>query len=325
MNIDFVVTWVDGSDPNWLLEKRKYSPDQPTINTEIRYRDYGTFKYFFRGIEKYAPWVHRIYVVTAGHYPEWLNLESDKIILVKHSDYMPDRFLPTFSSNPIEINLHRIETLSEHFVLFNDDTFLIDNVSKDDFFHNDLPRSFGVYSPVIPYREFSDIIFNNVRLINRHFKKYEDIRKNWKKIFNVNYGSDNLRSLLTLPWKYILGYDDKHLPMSHLKSTFKEIWDVEPNELEHTSMNKFRTISDINHWVFNYWNIENGNFYPQKKFFGKYFTLNDFDKIINSFEKARYKTVCINDDYEVNNYEEKMRQLITLFDAKFPNKSQFEK
>lgn len=74
MDIDFVVTWVDDSDQEWIAQKNKYNPVRASTNTEIRYRDYGTFKYFFRSIEKYAPWVHKIYVVTYGHYPDWLNV-----------------------------------------------------------------------------------------------------------------------------------------------------------------------------------------------------------------------------------------------------------
>lgn len=325
MDIDFVVTWVDDNDSGWIAEKSKYMPVRPAINTEIRYRDYGTFKYFFRSIEKYAPWVHRIYVITTGHYPTWLNLNSDKIVLIRHSDYIPAAYLPTFNSNPIEINLHRIENLSEHFVLFNDDMFLANNTTIDDFFHNSYPRSLGVYSPITPYRDFSDVVFNNVRLINRHFNKFTDLKQNWWKIFNFRYGIDNFRTIMTLPWKHILGYRDLHLPMAHLKSTFAEVWQEEPGEMMRTSKNRFRTVADINHWVFNYWNIESGRFYPQKKNFGKLFTLNTFDEVESNLLQTKYKTICINDDYDVDNYDLKIQRLIELFEKKFPEKSQFEK
>lgn len=325
MDIDFVVTWVDGSDQEWIAQKNKYNPVRASINTEIRYRDYGTFKYFFRSIEKYAPWVHKIYVVTCGHYPEWLNDTSEKIVLVKHSDYIPEKYLPTFNSNPIEINLNRIQNLSEHFVLFNDDTFLMNSVSKEDFFYKGLPKTFGIYSPITPYREFSNITFNNVRLINRNFNKKEDLKRNWKKIFSFRYGFNNFRSVLTLPWGKVLGYKDMHLPMSHLKSTMDEVWNTELGELSRTSSNKFRTVADVNHWVFNYWNIEKGSFYPQSINFGKLFTLNSFSDLIKNFDSKKYKTICINDDYDVQDYEIKMSKLVSLFEKKFPEKSRFEK
>ena len=49
--IDFVVTWVDGSDPAWLAEKNRYSGEVPqteNYNAPNRYRDLGLLRYYFR-------------------------------------------------------------------------------------------------------------------------------------------------------------------------------------------------------------------------------------------------------------------------------------
>lgn len=91
-------------------------------------------QYWFRGVEKFAPWVNRIYFVTWGHIPSWLNLSHPKLKVVRHEEFIPTDYLPTFSSHPIELNLHRIKGLSERFVYFNDDTFLIRPVLQEDFF-----------------------------------------------------------------------------------------------------------------------------------------------------------------------------------------------
>lgn len=69
----------------------------------------GYLKYWFRGVEKYAPWVHKIYFVTCGQKPDWLNENHDKLVLVNHEDYIPHEYLPTFSSHTIELNFHRIK------------------------------------------------------------------------------------------------------------------------------------------------------------------------------------------------------------------------
>ena len=45
--IDFVVTWVDGSDEKWLKEKNKYKADKNQDASNTRYRDYEIIKYFF--------------------------------------------------------------------------------------------------------------------------------------------------------------------------------------------------------------------------------------------------------------------------------------
>jgi len=80
-------------------------------------------------VEQFAPWVRKIHFVTCGQKPEWLNADHPKLSLVNHSDYIPQQFLPTFNSSLIEIYLHRIPDLTEHFVYFNDD-FLSSTTSR---------------------------------------------------------------------------------------------------------------------------------------------------------------------------------------------------
>ena len=62
--IDFLVTWVDGCDPIWPEKKAKYSETVDTskksMNSVNAYREWGTFKYWFRGVEKFAPWVNKV-------------------------------------------------------------------------------------------------------------------------------------------------------------------------------------------------------------------------------------------------------------------------
>ena len=46
--------------------------------------------------------------------------------IVRHEDYIPGEFLAqTFNSHTIELDFHRIPGLSEQFVYFNDDMFLL--------------------------------------------------------------------------------------------------------------------------------------------------------------------------------------------------------
>ena len=114
-DIDFVITWVDGNDLEWKREKvaRLGHTDMDiSVNADDRkerYRDWDNLRYWFRGVEKYAPWVHKIYFVTCGQKPDWLNENHDKLVLVNHEDYIPHEYLPTFSANPIELNFHRIK------------------------------------------------------------------------------------------------------------------------------------------------------------------------------------------------------------------------
>ena len=182
--IDFVVTWVDGCDPDWLEKKAKYTGKVATEgNSEARYRDWDTLKYWFRGVEKFAPWVNNIYFVTDNQKPEWLNINHPKLKWVKHTDFIPEEYLPTFSSNAIEWNLHRIESLSEHFVYFIDDMFMIDKTTPEDFFKNGLPCDMPSLGVLYAEEIFSNMLFNDMQVLNRNFSLKESIKKNPKKWF----------------------------------------------------------------------------------------------------------------------------------------------
>ena len=88
--IDFVIPWVDGSDIEWQKERAKYdiSKKIDINNCSARFRDWDNLQYFFRGVEKYAPWVHKIYFITWGHLPKWLNTDNPKLVIVNHKDYI---------------------------------------------------------------------------------------------------------------------------------------------------------------------------------------------------------------------------------------------
>ena len=99
-----------------------------------RYRDNGELQYSMRSIEKYAPWVRRIYLVTSGQVPAWLDLSNPRVQVVTHAEIFPNpAHLPVFSSPAIEVHLHRIPGLAPRFIYFNDDVMLGADVWPDDF------------------------------------------------------------------------------------------------------------------------------------------------------------------------------------------------
>lgn len=54
--VDVVVSWLDDSDEVWRSDYLKYKYEDGDVdekaNSEARFRDYGTFKYWFRAMEK---------------------------------------------------------------------------------------------------------------------------------------------------------------------------------------------------------------------------------------------------------------------------------
>lgn len=329
--IDFVIIWVDGNDPEWRKEKEKYEPNTQDVDSRnIRYRDWDNLQYWFRGVEKFAPWVNKIHFVTWGHLPKWLNTSHPKLNIVKHSDYIPEEYLPTFSANPIEDNLFRIKDLAENFVFFNDDMFLIRPVKQKDFFYKGLPCDAALLNANISHRENKNHIESaNMDIINDYFDKNTVIKQNFFKWFNIKYGTDIIRTICLLPWKQFPGILNQHLPNSYKKSTFEEVWQKEFKVLDETSKHKFRYALDVNQWLFQDWQIASGNFHPRSSKIGRTYALCDDEeynaKVYEKIRKQKYKMICVNDMVQEKDFEEVKKELQNTLDQLLPDKSSFEK
>ena len=142
-SVDIVYTWVDGSDEEWLAQKMKYLGKEDRLlliedgYAPERFRNKDELKYSLRSVAQFAPWVHHIYIVTAGQKPSWLK-ETSLITVINHKDIFKNQEnLPTFNSHAIEANLHHIPWLSEKYIYFNDDVFLGQETTESDFFTED--------------------------------------------------------------------------------------------------------------------------------------------------------------------------------------------
>jgi len=326
--IDFVIPWVDGNDENWIKEKSMYDKSEGD-KRNVRYRDWDVLKYWFRGVEKYAPWVRKIHFITWGHVPEWLNVNHPKLNIVKHEDYIPSKYLPTFSSHTIELNMHKIKGLSEKFVYFNDDCFVINETKPTDFFVGDLPCDIAALYP--GYATSDDMVFDHILLNDAEFfAKFFDIKdvikKDKRKWFRLSYG-ENLIKTLTM-WLYpdFTGLVVHHQPQSFLKSTLEQVWEAEEKWLDVTCQNKFRTKNDINQYAFRYWQIGKGMFYPKNLFKrGDLIPVGkgniDYDKALI---KNKSKIVVLNDTSMDVDFEEEKAHMQKAFDVKFKDKCSYE-
>ena len=327
-DIDFVMIWVDGNDPEWRKNKARYSgKEDNVIVDDVRYRDWDMLHYWFRGVEKFAPWVRIIHFVTCGHVPQWLKLEHPKLHFVKHSDYIPGEYLPTFSSHPIELNLHRIEGLAEKFVYFNDDTFLLAPVKEEDFFVDGLPRGCAILNPPTADRHgVATVVMNNLGVIADHFHFLTQMKAHLGKWFHPIYGLNNLRNCLLLPWRRYVGFLDRHLPAPFLKSTFEEVWREEEELLKEVSSHRFRDAADVNQWLMSYWQIATGRFVPGSTKNGKAFYLGgDVSGVVDIIKNQRMQQICVNDSEAVADIESIRRQISDAFEYILSEKSSFEK
>lgn len=326
--IDFVLPWVDGTDEEWIKERDRYLAVPTGEKENSRFRDWENLQYWFRGVEKFAPWVGHIYFVTWGHVPEWLNTEHPKLTVVRHEDYIPAQYLPTFSSHPIELNLHRIKGLSQQFVYFNDDTFLIDRVQPTDFFKNGLPRDHCIETALVQNdidNPFASILMNDAALVNMHYAKRAVIRKHWKKWFHPAYGTMVFRNLLMLPYKEFSSFKYSHISSAFLKSTFEKVWAEEEAVLDRTCRSRFRSFSDVNQYVMKYWQYMEGDYVPQSPGFGRFYTIGLHDEQIHrTIRGQQSKMICINDTEKIGDFEQQKKRIRDSFESILPEKSAFE-
>ena len=335
--IDFILPWVDDSDAAWHASKRQYAAKDSgasaaDANSSCRFRDNGLLRYWFRGIEKYSPWVRRVHFVTCGHYPAWLNINHPKLHLVNHSDYIPKEYLPTFNSNTIELNYHRIKELSERFVLFNDDMLLTRDVTPGDYFFKGDPilESSLRYTGKVGYNNWSRFVFNDYCIVNNSFDIRKSIWDNRRKWFNirelgVKQARKNLLCYLanqTLP----VGLYG-HIALPHLKSSLQELWDRYPDVMDNSCRHRFRSDDQVNQWLLCAWNQAKGRFYPTRPFKqGRLISItpNTIGWIDNAIRSQGYPLLCLNENERSSDLENSMRIIRAAFNFILPGKSSFE-
>jgi hypothetical protein len=327
--IDFVITWVDGNDPNWIAQRNAYSNSEGD-GTDVRFRDWGLLRYWFRSVEKNAPWVRKIHFVTWGHVPEWLDTENPKLHIVKHSDFIPAQYLPTFNSHTIELNLHRIEGLAEQFVYFNDDVFLIRKTPAEFFFRKGLPCDcFALECIYFSSRSIGWISGSNIAVINDHFILGDVLRKNWRKVFSPHNGVRKVIKTLILaklcPWFPSLYH--WHVSFSYLKSTFEEVWAQAGEQLDETCRCRFRAKTNVGPSVFKFWQLVEGRFQPQSGREGHCYHLTNtrLHRVCRTIENHSFNIICANDTNQLSDLNSSIAQIQSSFKIVLPDFCSFEK
>lgn len=339
--IDIVIAWVDGSDPEWKALKDSYdsgfagAATDNTVRTDSddsdeRYRDWDILKYLFRGIENCMPWVRTIHFVSCGQIPVWLNVSHPKLHLVNHRDYIPSQYLPTFNSHTIELNFHRIEGLSEHFIYFNDDMFITSPLDRHDFFIGGKPVDMLALQPVVanPQNEvMSHIYLNNTLAIARHFNKYDNMHQYPHNYFNIHYPMKNyVYNNLERVFPLYTGFYTAHGASPLCISTYKEVWEKEHDLLDATCSHRFRDKEDVSQYLLREWQKQTDQFVSVNidKLLGYYNISNDSKSIVRAILSRSKKTLCINDSNTPVDFMRIKSELTQAFEQVFPDKSQFE-
>lgn len=145
--IDVVITWVDGQDSRLSVLRRQYARSSELKYDDVggvtRYASIGEIRWCVASINRFAPWVHHIFIVTDGQDPHLIPFLEENfpdgyipVSIVDHKQIFKDFevYLPTFNSLSIETMLWRVPGLSRHFIEMNDDVMFCAPVSPEDFF-----------------------------------------------------------------------------------------------------------------------------------------------------------------------------------------------
>lgn len=334
IKIDVVIPWVDGNDPIWQSLFNQYMGVGSADKSKSRYRDWDNMQYVLRGIQNFWPWVNKVFLVTCGQKPQWLNINCEKIRLINHSDYIPEEYLPTFNSHTIELNLHRIDELSEYFIYLNDDFFPIRPMKSTDFFRNGLPCDSAEQQNLLSIFVAGDtniqyIDFTNLGLLNAHFRKKSVTRGNPSKWYGSYLGFHGMmQALLKANQHFFTGFNMHHSAQSFLKSTFRSVWDCYPEYLHKHCLNKFRQNTDVNQWLIRYWQLAENKFAPYNMKRRKLFcaSLENYNEIITVLNQQKCDIITINDGPNLSEEDFiKIKPLINqALDNLLPNKSTFE-
>ena len=334
--IDFIVLWVDNSDEEWKRQKEYWQDKSERLKAatnDVRYRDWNIFKYWFRCIEENAPWVRKVHLVTNGQIPNWLNLNNSKLQLDFHNSFMNPDSLPSFNSSAIEVQLHKIKNLSERFVYFNDDMFLINPVSPEFFFKGKLRADYFCEREYLRFTgtEFSKLLHSDINEINKNIEDKRTIIKNvigfdrwFSKELSLSYRLSNLVNFLRT--KKFAGFSVEHTASAFTKSLLEDVWENCEITLSNTITHKFRSATDVNQYLFRYWSFIKGEYFLNKKIKGGYYTLNEVDDAVKAIEgKSYYPIICINDADNVKYNENKVKKIREAFEKKYSRPSSFEK
>lgn len=297
--MDFVVPYVNGADESWKQSYRIHTAAGTSSNT-VRFRSWGTLKYQFRGVAKYMPFIRRIVLIVANpsQVPVWVNTEKVKVVY--HEDFIPKEFLPTFNSCTIESFLYNIEGLSEKFIYANDDMFPLAPCSEDMFFFGDKPCI--------------------------SFVEHEKYKPSMMFRCQCRSGMEMVQKALNLPTDYPIGeiVRPKHITTPMTTKTLQTIKELCDSDIKKTITN-IRKDYNVNQYIYPYYHYFINDF-QNEGVNCKYYEINDrtLNEIREAIIRGKYNFVCLNDSSRIKDYGKTRMMIIDAFKKKYPNRCIFE-
>ena len=304
MNIDFVFPYVNPTDIEW---QKRHIPTCRQLGKKIdlkgtRYRDWGLLKYLFRSIEQCAPFIRNVYMIVENmsQVPQWVN--RDTVNIVCHKDIIPSQYLPTYNSCTIEMFLHNIRNLSEHFIYSNDDLYFMNMCEAQNFFNED-------GKPIVRLKTVS--YDASAKMFRMQCANCEDLFL------------PDTRKCITRKYTHTT----YHTMTAMRVSTAREIWSKYHTQIEQ-SISTFRQRKNINQYIYPMYEYYVNNAQPHNFITSEYVAIGreSISDIIYKINNTKKQVICINDTMKVKNNEisSDIMHLTVAFNRRFHEKSKYE-
>lgn len=307
--IDLVYVWADGNDPAFRARRNAAmgkTEDVAEVNCEGRVASCDELMFSLRSVEKYAPWIRKIFIVSDNQVPSWLDTSNPRIEVVNQNDIIPAESKPTFNSVVIEHCLHKIPGLSECFLYSNDDMFFNRPVSPSDFFTPD----------------GRPIMRLNRRLL-RKLTLWLEQNVQGKELSTYNKTILRAGELVKEKTGRFIAHKPHHNIDAFRKSQYEETFEAFRSEIEPTLINQFRSDSDIQRVIYSYYPIATGK--AKLLFVSQHTSFRLHTHRHNHYARLRdYNPMlfCLNDSqYAVDADRKLVREFL---EKRFPEKSVFE-
>jgi len=309
--IDLVYLWVNGNDEEWRAQK-KYWAEQCGVNPDdvesqaYRYKDNQELRYSLRSAQKFAPWINKIFIITNGQVPEWLDTSHPKIKIIPHEQIMPKSALPTFNAGAIETCLANIPELSEFFLFANDDFFFGSPLKPDYFFDAEGKPVIRMVKYNWSLDSIQNTFYKNTVCYSR-----ELINKKMHTSFGKLAGTYNV--------------------VPYLKSMYAACAQTFAEEYAYAVHCKFIEKSTVQRTIVTYYTMSKMNIQPKivnihikdKQAEAVLMKLNNVQEILRRLQTTRPKLFCINDhETSTDKDREKLQYLLAAF---FPVQQAWEK
>ena len=303
--IDLVIPMVFPQDDIWQADYAfAHGMSAVKARGNVRFRSWDNERLLILLCRKNMPWLRKIHILLAGEsqVQQWMkemkSAESaadnggkellPSLNIVFHRDFIHHSLLPCFNVNTIEMHLHKIPDLAEHFIYSNDDFFPLSPLNPEDFFR--LANGDSCAERALPCQQCK------VRPYPDKPNIFHKFVKNGLDMIAADFGKR-----FTDTW---LRTGHSMQPM--LRSTVESVCTVHADRIG-KSFTLSRSPENFNQYIFPFWQHLSGQYIdhmPRHTYLGLMAATEDIVRHLRTEDPG---IVCINDNGGIQDWEERAR------------------